>query len=238
MPLIIQIIAASLMGGMLSLLAAFLVLFGLPKRWLSYALSFSTGVLLATAMLHLMPEALSTGLTPNEVCPVLLTGVLFFFGLEKFALWHRDYEESAHHPETATLSILFGDGFHNFTDGLLIAAAFLTDPALGWVTTLAVIAHEIPQETGDFAILLAAGWPPKKALIWNTVSSFTSVLGGAIGYFALEQTETWIPYMITLAAASFLYIAIANLLPRLKRMQHGIAWHSLLMLAGIAIASL
>jgi zinc and cadmium transporter len=251
LPLLVQIALACIAGGLLSLLAAALVLFGLPKRWLQYAVSFSIGVLLATSMLHLLPEALELGLTPHEVFPVLLGGTLGFFALEKFAIWRHahgngdshaegecceDHTHDHHHVQGGeAVAILVGDGFHNFTDGLLIAAAFLADPALGWAATLAIIVHEVPQEAGDFAILLAAGWQRAKALFWNGVSSLASLVGGVIGYLSLERAQEWVPYIITVAAASFTYIAIADLMPRLKREQHGIGWHGLLLAAGIAI---
>lgn len=253
LPLIVQIVLACLAGGVLALAAAGLVLFGLPKRWLGLAVSFSIGVLLATSMLHLLPEALESGLTPDEAFPVLLTGILAFFALEKFAIWRHahgsgepnsppgectDHTHDHHHQGGEAVSILVGDAFHNFTDGLLIAAAFLSDPALGWATTLAVIAHEVPQEAGDFAILLAAGWARARALFWNGVSSLASVAGGLTGYMALERAESWVPVIITIAAASFLYIAIADLMPRLKREQRGIFWHGLLLAAGIAVVVL
>jgi len=250
-PLILQIAIACLLGGVLSMLAAALVMFGVPKKWLGFTVSFSTGLLLATATLHLLPEALESGLTPHEVFPLLLAGILGFFALEKFALWRHahgssdahpdedaceDHTHSHHHAHTGeTISILVGDGFHNFTDGLLIAAAFLADPALGWAATLAIIAHEVPQEAGDFAILLAAGWQRGKALIWNGVSSLTALAGGIIGYFALERALDWVPHILTIAAASFLYIAVADLMPRLKREQQSIGWHGLLLAAGIAL---
>ena len=256
LPLLLQIILACLLGGVLSIAAAALIMFGLPRKWLAFTISFSTGLLLAMAMLHLLPEALEMGLTPHEVFPLLLAGILGFFALEKFAIWrhsHHDVTETdahqgdhqctdhthAHHhthgPQGETLSILIGDSFHNFTDGLLIAAAFLADPALGWTTTLAIIAHEVPQEAGDFAILLAAGWKRGRALIWNGVSSLTAVAGGIIGYYALDNARDWIPYIITVTAASFLYIAIADLMPRLKRETQSVGWHGLLLAAGIAV---
>jgi zinc and cadmium transporter len=252
MPLILHILLACLLGGLLSLLAAFLILAGLPKKVLPYAVSFSTGVLLATSLLHLLPEALSSGLAPHEVFPVLLAGVLAFFVLEKLAIWrhaHHDAEgtlltaqSGAHtghqHGSHGAVGILIGDGFHNFTDGVLIAAAFLTDPALGWATTWAVIAHEIPQEAGDFALLLAAGWGRRKALFWNGISSLASVAGGVIAYFSLEHAEHGMAYIVTVAAASFLYIAIADLLPRLKFQFQGLGWHALLLGLGIAITLL
>ena len=251
-PLLLQIAAACLAGGLLSLFAAALVLFGLPRKWLNYAVSFSIGILLSTSLLHLLPEALEQGLTPHEVFPVLLTGILGFFALEKFAIWrhahgndeHADSERCEDHTHAhhhlhggEAIGILVGDGFHNFTDGLLIAAAFLADPALGWAATLAVIAHEVPQEAGDFAILLAAGWRRAKALFWNGVSSLASLVGGIVGYLSLERAQGWVPYIITLAAASFVYIAIADLMPRLKREQQGIGWHGAMLAAGILVAA-
>lgn len=250
LPVLLQIILACLLGGVLSLAAAALVLFGLPKKWLNYAVSFSIGVLLATSMLHLLPEALELGLTPHELFPVLLAGVLGFFALEKFAIWRHshgsedthadgapceDHTHDHHHGGGEAVSILVGDSFHNFTDGLLIAAAFLADPVLGWAATFAVVAHEVPQEAGDFAILLAAGWQRAKALFWNGVSSLASLIGGVVGYFALERAQEWVPYIVIIASASFIYIAIADLMPRLKREQRGMGWHGLMLAAGIAI---
>ncbi|MCX7165153.1 MAG: ZIP family metal transporter [Rhodocyclales bacterium] len=260
-PLLAQIVLGCLLGGLLSVFAAALVMFGMPRKWLSFTVSFSTGLLLATATLHLLPEALEGGLTPHEMFPLLLGGILGFFMLEKFALWrhtHSGASEADAHPDDrqcddhthshhhlhdaadtrgATLLILIGDGFHNFTDGLLIAAAFLADPLLGWSTTLAIIAHEVPQEAGDFAILLAAGWKRGRALFWNGISSLTSVLGGIIGYFALDNARNSIPMIITIAAASFLYIAIADLMPRLKRETQSVGWHGVLLVAGIAVVA-
>lgn len=249
LPLLAQIALGCIAGGILSVLAAALVMFGLPKKWLTYAVSFSIGILLATALLHLLPEALESGLTPHEAFPVLLAGILAFFALEKFALWRHSHGDDAHAGSAScedhthdhhhlhggeTVSILVGDGFHNFTDGLLIAAAFIADPILGWAATIAIIAHEVPQEAGDFAILLAAGWQRGRALFWNGVSSLAALAGGIVGYFALERALEWVPYILVIAAASFTYIAIADLMPRLKREQQGMGWHGLLLAAGIA----
>lgn len=258
LPLLFQIVLASLLGGVLSIAAAALIMFGLPRKWLSLTVSFSTGLLLAMAMLHLLPEALELGLTPHQVFPLLLGGILGFFALEKFALWRHahhgvgeldghdgdhqctDHTHSHHHAHEAhgeTFLILVGDSFHNFTDGLLIAAAFLVDPTLGWSTTIAIIAHEVPQEAGDFAILLSAGWKRSRALFWNGVSSLTAIAGGIVGYVALDNSRHWIPFIITIAASSFLYVAIADLMPRLKRETTSVGWHSVLLAAGIAVVA-
>lgn len=256
-PLLFQIVTACLLGGVLSIGAAALIMFGLPRKWITLTVSFSTGLLLAMALLHLLPEALEQGLDHDDAFPLLLGGILCFFTLEKIALWRHthqgageddehpddnlcsDHTHSHHHDhlihESGTFAILVGDGFHNFTDGLLIAAAFLADPVLGWSTTLAIIAHEVPQEAGDFAILLAAGWKRSRALFWNIVSSLTAVAGGIGGYYALDAAQDWIPVIITLAASSFLYVAIADLMPRLKKEHTSIAWHTVLLIAGIAV---
>lgn len=252
-PLLFQIILACLLGGILSIGAAALIIFGLPRKWITLTVSFSTGLLLAMALLHLLPEALEQGLDRDVVFPLLLGGILCFFTLEKIALWRHahhgageddehpdddlcpDHTHSQHHDNDGTFTILIGDGFHNFTDGLLIAAAFLTDPVLGWSTTLAIIAHEVPQEAGDFAILLSAGWKRARALSWNTISSLAAIAGGIAGYYALDNARDWIPVILTIAASSFIYVAIADLMPRLKRETTSIGWHSLLLAAGIGV---
>lgn len=256
LPLLVQIILACLLGGVLSIGAAALIMFGLPRKWLPLTVSFSTGLLLATAMLNLLPEALELGLSPHQAFPLLLAGILGFFTLEKAALWRHahhgagdldtlqndqqctDHTHSHHHvhgESSETFLILIGDGFHNFTDGLLIAASFLVSPVLGWSTTLAIITHEVPQEAGDFAILLAAGWKRGRALFWNGVSSLTAIAGGICGYLALDNARSAIPYIIIIAASSFIYVAIADLMPRLKRETTSVGWHSLLLAAGVAV---
>jgi zinc and cadmium transporter len=258
-PIPIQIVLACLLGGVLSIGAAALIMFGLPRKWITLTVSFSTGLLLAMALLHLLPEALEGGLTPYGAFSILLAGILGFFTLEKIALWRHahhgsgaddihaeddqceDHTHAHHHVHAVNegaLSILVGDGFHNFTDGLLIAAAFLADPILGWNTTLAIIAHEVPQEAGDFAVLLGAGLKRTQALFWNIVSSLSAILGGLAGYYLLDNAQDWIPVILTLAASSFLYVAIADLMPRLKRESTSIGWHSVLLIAGIAVVAL
>ncbi len=259
MPLSIQIVLACLLRGVFSIGAAALIMFGLPRRWIPLTVSFSTGLLLSMALLHLLPEALEQGLSPDVAFPILLGGILCFFMLEKFTIWrhvHSDAGEGDQHPgddhchdhthshhhlpagHDGTLTILIGDGFHNLTDGLLIAAAFLADPVLGWSTTLAIIAHEVPREAGDFAVLLSAGWKHGKALFWVLVSSLAAIVGGLAGYFLVGRAHGLVPVIITVAASSFLYVAIADLMPRLKRENTSIGWHSLLLIAGVAVVAL
>lgn len=247
-----QITLATLAGGLLSVLAAGLLLLGVPSRWMPRMVGFATGVLLAVALLDMLPEAFESDVDPHQLFTTLLIGLLVFYGLERIALWrhsHVDDEGHDHHCPThdhhhghgvggnTVFSVMLGDSFHNLVDGVLIAAAFLTDPALGWSTAFAVIAHEIPQEAGDFAILRASGMSTKRALLFNGLSSLTAVAGGVLGYFALSETRALLPYVLTVASASFLYIAISDLLPLLRREGHRATsmWQTAWMLGGIAL---
>lgn len=249
MPLVLQIIAGCLTGGFLSVLAAGLVMWGLKRQWLPRMVSFSAGLLLAVALLDLLPEAVENSSDPHQIFQLLLAGLLGFFCLERFAHWRHAHEHgdedddgiphfhSHHHHSTAPL-IIIGDSFHNFTDGILLAASFLASPALGWSTALAIVAHEIPQEAGDFALLLEAGLSKTRALFWNGVSSFFSVAGGVIGYFALDHAREWVPATIAIAAAGFIYISIADLLPRLHRERKDFHWHALFLFVGVLVVAL
>ena len=233
MHLLTWIILFCLLGGFLSVLAAssFLLLpEGLRNRLLPHFVSFAIGALLGAAFLALIPHSL-TGLVSGDFHVIGLTillGILGFFLLEKMVLWrhcHSDHCE-AHTPQEAfeqgsaksTVSIiLLGDGLHNFVDGVLIGAAFLTDIHLGIVTSLAVAAHEIPQEVGDFAILLHSGMQRKKALLLNIFSGLVTVLGGVLAYFSLGDATEIIPFVLAIAASSFIYIAVADLIPDLHK---------------------
>ena len=235
MPLLVWIILFTAIGGLLSALAAsaFLVV---PEshraRVLPHLVSFATGALLSAALLGLLPHAIeSAGLADaHYIGMTLLCGLLVFFVLEKLVLWRHCHQElcEAHVPhdhghhhsnrDAASASlILIGDGFHNVLDGVLIAAAFMTDVHLGVVTAIAVTAHEIPQEVGDLAILLHGGMSRARALTLNLLTSVTSVVGGIVAYFLLADVTPLLPYALALAASSFLYIAVADLIPGLHR---------------------
>ncbi|MDW8258971.1 MAG: ZIP family metal transporter, partial [Gammaproteobacteria bacterium] len=189
--------------------------------------SFATGALLGAALIALIPHAMAGGDERHihAVGFALLIGIGVFFILEKFLLWrHCHIEDCAEHEPRARPRqvatgplVLIGDALHNALDGVLIAAAFLTDPHLGWVATLAVLAHEIPQEVGNFAVLLHAGMSRARALVWNLLVSLTSVLGGVAGYVALNPVLDMLPFALAFAAASMLYVAIADLIPGLHR---------------------
>jgi len=234
MPLIVWIFIFCLLGGLLSVLAAalFLVLRE-PVRThlLPHLVSFATGALLGAAFLGLLPHALaSVNSSDTHVIPMaVLLGLLGFFILEKLVLWrhcHADHCE-VHAPDqqsrdhsTGTM-ILIGDSLHNFLDGILIAAAFLTDIHLGVVTSVAVAAHEIPQEVGDFAVLLHSGFSRSRAFLYNVLTSLTTVIGGVLSYFALQPMQAALPYILAIAASSFIYIAVADLIPTLHQRVEG-----------------
>ncbi len=191
----------------------------MARHWIPYLVSFAVGVLLTAAFLDLLPEA-AESLPLSTVLATTLAGIFVFFVLEKLTLWHHGHAvvTNTHAPfKPAGPMILIGDGLHNFTDGILLAAAFLTDVQLGAVTTLAVVAHEIPREMGDFGILLDSGFSKRQALWWNVIFSIAAVLGGVTGYFGLSLVHAAIPYVIALSAASFIYIAIADLVPGLHQ---------------------
>ncbi len=175
----------------------------------------------------------------------VLLGLLGFFVLEKLVLWrhcHADHCE-VHAPDQQSRDhstgamILIGDSLHNFLDGILIAAAFLTDIHLGIVTSLAVAAHEIPQEVGDFAVLLHSGFSRSRAFLYNVLTSLTTVIGGVLSYFALQPMQAALPYILAIAASSFIYIAVADLIPTLHQRVEGKAalQQVLLIAAGILL---
>jgi zinc and cadmium transporter len=264
MSLLVWIVVFTLLGGVLSVLAASLFLL-LPEatraRALQPMVSFAIGALLGAALLAILPHALQApGVhDPHIITGTVLLGLLMFFLLEKLVLWrhcHADECEahgsasvaegrtprateahgsvSAPHadaqmsratevqaapsrPLAAGYLIVIGDGVHNFVDGVLIAAAFFTDLHLGIVTAIAVAAHEIPQEVGDFAVLLHSGFSRGKALFYNVVSSLTTVVGGVLAYLSFQLAQAALPYVLAIAASSFIYIAVADLIPGLHK---------------------
>jgi zinc and cadmium transporter len=242
--LLLLIILFTAIGGVLSVIAAGVFLL-LPdeqrNRVVPHGISFAIGALLSVAFWGLIPEAFSN-IKPEQfqtLSGTILAGILGFFVLEKLLIWrhchvetceaHGDEVHDAEHghdnhaghhhgfDKSAGALIILGDSIHNFVDGVLIAAAFLTDVKLGIVTSLAVATHEIPQEVGDFAILLHSGYSKGKALIYNVLASLTTVVGGVLAYFSLEDLHDSLPYFLALAASSFIYIAVADLIPSLHK---------------------
>lgn len=231
MSLLTWIIIFSLLGGVLSVIlaASFLLLSDKVRAGLvPHLVSFAIGSLLGAAFLGLLPHALSSP-SVDDFHPLFLTvllGLLSFFLLEKLVLWrhcHSDHCEAhsglehAENKEATGLMVLLGDGMHNFVDGVLIAAAFMTDTHLGIVTALAIAAHEIPQEVGDFVVLLHSGFSRGKALLFNVLASLTTIVGALLAYWSLSDMQEVLPYVLAVAASSFIYIAVADLIPGLHK---------------------
>ena len=218
------ILAASFAGGTLSagLAAASLAL---RATWVPILVSFAIGALLGAAFLEILPQAFESG-DAHEVAIAVLGGIFGFFVLEKLLLWRHCHTEHCEvHDQHSTANdhgrsgalIIVGDTVHNFVDGMLIAAAFLQSTELGIVTAVAIIAHEIPQEVGDFLILLHSGYTRMRALAMNVLSSTATIVGGVIGYFSLQFLEAFQPTLLGIVAASMIYVAVADLSPGLHR---------------------
>jgi len=225
---LLYILLAATISGVGSILGAALLSLTVASRVVERMVSFSVGVLLATALLHSLPEAFESGADPRALFGTLLAGLLGFFLLEKISLLRHSHhhEGDGHHHHhghdreeagRSGLTILVGDTFHNFADGIVIAAAFLADPHIGLVTALAIAAHEIPQEVGDFIVLLNAGFSKGRAFAFNLLSSLAAILGGIVCYFLLDQLTGWIPYLLVIASSSFVYIAVSDLMPQMQR---------------------
>jgi zinc and cadmium transporter len=230
--ILLYILVATAAGGVLSVVIAAGLTVSLLGRVVKSLVSVSAGILLGTALLHVLPEAFESQLGAHQLFLALLAGLLFFWLLEKADLYrHGHHHEGDGHPHhhdfdeqqagRGGLSILVGDGIHNFCDGVIIAAAFLTDVKLGVVTTIAVVAHEIPQEAGDYIVLLNAGFSRARALMFNALSGLAAVLGGLVGYFAMGPFEALFPYLLVVAASSFIYVAVADLLPQMQQRLSG-----------------
>lgn len=251
MPLLGWIIIFSLLGGVLSVLAASVFLLindNAQRKLLPHTVSFAIGALLGAALLALLPHAvLNENIDFHDLGLTILVGLLGFFLLEKMVLWRHCHSShcEVHSPSEVHISsevhspndaqtdthshshqdeknasgslIIIGDAVHNFVDGILIAAAFMTDVDLGIVTALAVAAHEIPQEIGDFAILLNNGYERKRALFFNVLASMATLVGAIFAYYSLQSMQSALPYILAIAASSFIYIAVADLIPGLHK---------------------
>jgi len=255
MSLLGWIIVFSLLGGVLSVMAASVFLLindKYQKKLLQPTVSFAIGALLGAAFLAILPHAVQVNplVDFHNLGLTILLGLLGFFLLEKMVLWrhchsthcevhspvevhsgdethslesgnvhsshHHDSHSHANKDASGTL-IIVGDAVHNLVDGVLIAAAFMADVDLGIVTALAVAAHEIPQEVGDFAILLNSGFSRKKALLFNLMASAATLVGAVIAYYSLQSMQHILPYILAVAASSFIYIAVADLIPGLHK---------------------
>lgn len=206
-------------------------------RVANYLISLAGGTLLGAAFLGMLPKAISTAM-PSNVLTTTLLGILVLFILEKIILWHRCSNKNCerHHDASAQL-ILLGDAFHNFVDGVIIAAAFLTSSTFGWFVALSVLAHEIPQELSDFGILIKSGFSRRKALWYNLVSGSTAIPAGIMAYYAIDAANSSLPWVLSLSAASFIYIALADLVPQMhkKTSLNDSIFQVLLIILGVSI---
>lgn len=227
-----SILLVTALAGTVSVLVAASFSLSLLSKMVHSMVSVSVGILLATALLHSLPEAFTmAGVNPQLLFATLLAGLLGFFLLEKISLLRHSHHHEGdghghHHGHDAEVAgrsgwmILVGDGLHNFVDGVLIAAAFMADYQVGIFTAIAIIAHEIPQEIGDFIVLLNAGFTRTRALMYNLICGLSAVVGGVLAYFFLEKAHAAMPYLLVIAASSFIYIAVSDLIPQMHRRPH------------------
>lgn len=237
---------SALAGGALSVLAAAAFAYNARTGWVPLLISYAIGALLGASFLEVLPEAIIASGDATTTTSIVLAGILGFFVLEKLVLWRHCHIESCegHEPHfgdhdhgRSGLMILVGDTFHNFVDGILIAAAFIEDPRLGVVTALAIVAHEIPQEVGDFLILLHSGYSKARALAYNLLSSLATLVGGLLAWFALSSAQTAVPALLALAAANMIYVAVADLIPGLHKRPELRATAQQVLLIGAGVAS-
>lgn len=244
------IVAASLAGGLLSVGLAAAFALTVRTAWVPMLVSYAIGALLGAAFLEVIPHAFER-VDPHTAALTILAGIFVFFILEKLVLWRHCHTEdceahdphahagaAAHdHGRSGTL-ILIGDTVHNFIDGVLIAAAFLESTQLGVITAIAIVAHEIPQEVGDFLILLHSGYSKAKALALNLISSLASLVGGVMGYFVLQAVTGAVPVLLGIVAASMIYVAVADLIPGLHKRTELHATVSQVLLIALGVGSI
>jgi zinc and cadmium transporter len=241
--ILLAIVAGTLSAGVGSVLLAALLARALMTRFTQHLLSLAAGALLATAFMHLLPEAFESDITPQLLFMTLLGGLVFFFLLDKAELWHHGHEhgeghhhaihgdthDHAHHHHAddsnsqspqgfaGSWAVLAGDRVHAFGDGILVAAAFMTNFSLGVAASLAVLAHETPHHMGDLAVLQRGFGRGRAALLKLCLAGGVTVVGGLLGFFLIEGHEDWLPYMLVIASSSYEYVALADLIPQLQK---------------------
>lgn len=235
---LVQTVAAGTLAGFASMGIAFFTTARMSKHWLTRMVSFAAGLMLSIALLDLLPAALDGGMAADQLFAVLLVALIALFGLDvklHAGCHHSADGVCAHDLARPIPMILAGGALHVLTDGLMLGAAFLADPVLAWGMTFAVLAHEVPREAGDFALLLTAQWGRSKALAWNAVTRLACVLGAVVGYLALAGAREWVPFVLVVAAANFIYIALTGILPWLRHERAAFAWQGGFMVAGAAL---
>ncbi len=245
---LLAIVLGTLLAGIGSVWLAAWLSFGVISRYTQHMLSLAAGALLATAFLHLLPEAFESGMPPHVLFAVLLVGLVFFFLLDKAELWHHGHEhhhgqvhrhahadhhahgpghahdhphadDHGHHHGHAPggWAVLAGDSVHCFGDGILIASAFMADLQLGVLAALAVLAHEVPHHMGDLVVLRRSAGSRQAAILKVSLAGAVTALGGAVGYVLVDALHDLLPYFLVVASSSFVYVALADLIPQLQR---------------------
>ncbi len=228
---LLLIVFATAISGIGSVWLAALLAQVVLARYTQHMLSLAAGALLATALLHLMPEAIESSAGAHELFALLLGGLVFFFLLDKAELWHHGHEHSHHdhkdhkdhqghhdgHQPKGGWAVLAGDSVHCFGDGILIAAAFVADTTLGVAATLAVLAHEVPHHMGDLTVLMRSSSSPRSAVLKVSAAGAVTVVGGLVGFAFASNLRDYMPYFLVVGASSFIYVALADLIPQLQR---------------------
>jgi len=253
--IVFAILIGTLCAGIGSVWVAAILSFGLMARYTQHMLSMAAGALLATAFMHLLPEAFESQAGAHDLFMALLIGLVFFFLLDKAELWHHGHEHGAHAQSHAhshdhdhasgpghssgSWAVLAGDSVHCFGDGVLIASAFMADVRLGMIASVAVLAHEVPHHMGDLVILRTGATDRQAALIKVSMAGSVTALGGLLGYWLVDQLQAYLPFFLVIASSSFIYVALADLIPQLQKRLGGlqtatqIAW----LLAGIGLVT-
>ena len=225
------------LGGLLVAASVLLINDSARTRVVPWLVSYAVGALLGAATLKILPEA-AEQVAPARLFATLLAGVMLFFVLEKLVLWRHCHTHDCEVHDGSVVGVIVGDSFHNFIDGAVIATAVMTSVPLGISTAIAVAAHEIPQELGDFAILLHSGYSRGRALLLNVLSGLSSALGAVVAFVAFDFVPTLRPYCLALSAASFLYVAMADLIPGLHRGRTDAASMRQILLIGAGIGTM
>ena len=230
--LLIAILAGTLVAGIGSVWLAAALSFGVLARYTQHMLSLAAGALLATAFLHLLPEAFESLISPHNLFLTLLVGLVFFFLLDKAELWHHGHEHHHgpqvddghghghghdHAPKPGSWAVLTGDSVHCFGDGILIASAFIADMRLGAIAALAVLAHEVPHHMGDLAVLRGGSSDRRMAVVKVSLAGAVTALGGVVGYLLVDRLQQYLPFFLAIASSSFVYVALADLIPQLQK---------------------
>nr|WP_315234432.1 ZIP family metal transporter [uncultured Albidiferax sp.] len=241
--ILVAILLGTLCAGIGSVWVAAMLSFGILARYTQHMLSLAAGALLATAFMHLLPEAFESQSGAQELFGTLLVGLVFFFLLDKAELWHHGHEHHqgpqadahaghaghdhghhhhhhghAHGPrQGGSWAVLTGDSVHAFGDGILIASAFIADMRLGFVAALAVLVHEVPHHMGDLVVLRGSSSNRRTALVKVSLAGAVTALGGMVGYALVDMLHDWLPYFLVVASSSFIYVALADLIPQLQK---------------------